>query len=112
MGSRFSLDNFGTGYSSLTVLKRFPFHTVKIDRSFIAPLPGSPDERTLVETIIFMAHNLGLKVVAEGVETEAQLDLLCELGCDWVQGYFVGKPLAVAQVDHGLALQEKQACLN
>jgi diguanylate cyclase (GGDEF)-like protein/PAS domain S-box-containing protein len=104
LGLRFSLDGFGTGYSSLTVLQRFPLDTVKMDRSLIGQLPASTDARRLVESIIFMAHSLGLSVVAQGVETAAQLDFLRVLGCDRVQGYLTGRPVAQVDADRLLML--------
>ncbi|HRP96822.1 MAG TPA: EAL domain-containing protein [Rhodocyclaceae bacterium] len=93
MGISFSLDDFGTGYSSLSYLRRFSFDTLKIDRSFIAPLCDDPEAAVLVRTIIAMAHSLSLAVVAEGVETHTQLELLRELDCDYVQGYLISPPL-------------------
>ncbi len=96
MGVRIAIDDFGTGYSSLAYLEKFSFNTLKIDKSFVAGM--APDSRrdTLVETIISMAHGLGLKVVAEGVETAGQVTRLSALGCDFAQGYHYSKPLTVA----------------
>ena len=93
MGIRLALDDFGTGYSSLSRLTTFPIHRVKIDRSFISNLTVSPDGAPLVEAILAMAKSLGLEVIAEGVETEAQLQFLCERGCDEVQGYLLSPPI-------------------
>ncbi len=93
MGIGLSIDDFGTGYSSLSHLKRFPLDRVKIDRSFVRDLQNDPDDKVIALTIISMAHNLRLKVVAEGVETEAQLHFLHEHGCDEVQGFYCGKPM-------------------
>jgi diguanylate cyclase (GGDEF)-like protein len=93
-GITISIDDFGTGYSSLAYLKRFPIKTLKIDRSFIRDLTTDPSDAQLVETIILMAHNLGLDVVAEGVETQEQLDWLKNRGCEQIQGYFYSKPLS------------------
>ncbi len=92
MGIRISIDDFGTGYSSLAYLKRFPAQVLKIDRSFIGDLPGDRDDAAITEAVIAMAHRLGLTVVAEGVETPAQLAFLRDLGCDEVQGYLLGRP--------------------
>jgi diguanylate cyclase (GGDEF)-like protein len=88
-----SLDDFGTGYSSLSYLKRFPIDTLKIDKSFIAEVTTDPGSKVIVNTIILMAHSLGLKVIAEGVETEEQFAMLRERGCDQAQGYLFARPL-------------------
>src|SRR5690554_5509006 len=93
LGVSISLDDFGTGYSSLSYLKRFPIDTLKIDKSFIAEVTTDPGSKVIVNTIIAMAHSLELKVIAEGVETEAQLAVLCERGCDQAQGYLFARPL-------------------
>ncbi|NMF98658.1 EAL domain-containing protein [Aromatoleum toluolicum] len=92
-GLRFSLDDFGTGYSSLSYLRRFSFDTLKIDRSFVAPLCDDAEAAALVRAIVAMAHSLSLKVIAEGVETRAQLEFLQALGCDYMQGYLLSRPL-------------------
>ena len=92
-GISIALDDFGTGYASLTHLKRFPLNRLKIDRSFISGLPGDTDDHAIVRTIISLAHNLGLKVVAEGIETQAQFEELTMLGCDFAQGFLIGRPM-------------------
>lgn len=92
-GVSLSVDDFGTGYSSLSYLRRFPIDVLKIDRSFIMDLPEDSDAAMIVTTICRMAQNLKLKIVAEGVETPAQLDFLRELGCDQYQGYLFSKPV-------------------
>ncbi len=93
LGLGVSLDDFGTGYSSLTYLKRFPLESVKIDRSFIMELPRDVNDLAIAEAIIAMAHALGLRVVAEGVETDQQKDSLIRLGCDEYQGFLYSKAL-------------------
>jgi len=93
MGVRLSIDDFGTGYSSLTYLKRMPVHQVKIDRSFVMDMAANSDDAKIVRSIVDLGHNLGLEVVAEGVENQATLDLLAASGCDLAQGYFISRPL-------------------
>jgi len=93
MGVQFSVDDFGTGYSSLNYLKRFPVKTLKIDRSFIRDVIEDPDHAVLVPAIINMAHSMNLCVTAEGVETTDQMAFVRDNGCDFVQGYFVSRPL-------------------
>jgi FixJ family two-component response regulator len=93
LGVHLALDDFGTGYSSLSYLKRLPVDTVKIDRSFITDLATNPDDASIAQAIINMAHNLGLKVVAEGVETLPQLAFLGAHGCDCMQGYYFSRAL-------------------
>ena len=93
MGIRISIDDFGTGYSSLSYLKRFPVDSVKIDRSFIKDITINPDDAAIAAAVIAMAHSLKLTVVAEGVETLEQLELLQSLQCDEMQGYFISPPV-------------------
>ena len=92
-GVKLAIDDFGTGYSSLAYLRRFSVDRLKIDRAFITDLTTSPDDVAITGAIISMAHSLGLRVVAEGVETQEQLDILKARGCDEIQGYYVGRPM-------------------
>ncbi|HHY78520.1 MAG TPA: EAL domain-containing protein [Clostridiales bacterium] len=98
LGVRVSLDDFGTGYSSLNYLRELPINIVKIDKSFIDNIINSKDKKCLTGTIISLAHDLGLEVVAEGVETEEQLEYLKRNSCDMVQGYLISKPLPKQEV--------------
>ena len=92
LGVRLSIDDFGTGYSSLSRLRRIPVDTLKIDRAFISHMDSDPESLEIVRIIITLAHNLGLKVVAEGTETEKQISLLKQLNCEMMQGYFFSRP--------------------
>jgi EAL domain-containing protein (putative c-di-GMP-specific phosphodiesterase class I) len=93
MGIRLSIDDFGTGYSSLAYLKQLPVHTIKIDKSFVLTMDEDEGNATIVQSTIDLGHNLGLAVVAEGVETEESYASLGALGCDYAQGYFLSRPL-------------------
>ncbi|HEY5101623.1 MAG TPA: EAL domain-containing protein [Steroidobacteraceae bacterium] len=98
LGVHLALDDFGTGYSSLSYLRQYPIDTVKIDRTFLDEVPQNPASATLVETIIVMAHALGKRVVAEGIETNEQLIFLRERRCDAAQGFYLARPLAAAAI--------------
>jgi diguanylate cyclase (GGDEF)-like protein len=107
VGLKLSLDDFGTGYSSLSYLKRFRFDTLKIDRSFVAGVPGNPDDVSLVKAILAMAKGLDLEVVAEGVENNDQLRFLRNQGCDLAQGYLFARPMDAEA--YATYLQSRQA---
>jgi EAL domain-containing protein (putative c-di-GMP-specific phosphodiesterase class I) len=95
-GIRLSVDDYGTGQSTLSYLKRLPVHELKIDRSFISEIATNPSDEIMVRSTINLAHELGLEVVAEGIEDEASLNVLRKLGCDYAQGYFISRPLEPA----------------
>ena len=103
LGVQVSIDDFGTGYSSLAYLKRLPLDVLKIDQSFVRDINKNDQDAAIVDTIIAMSHNLGLKVIAEGVETEAELKLLRDKGCKAYQGYYFSRPLPMAEFEKLLA---------
>src|SRR5258706_4249575 len=105
LGVGLAMDDFGTGYSSLSYLRRFPFSTVKIDRSFIGDIPHDADARALVDGIVALAHGLRMNVVAEGVETELQVKDLVLRGCDQIQGYWLSRPLPADEAYEFMARQ-------
>ena len=122
LGVKLSLDDFGTGYSSLSYLKRFPFDKVKIDQSFVRDITTSQSDNVLVKVIVSMAHGLGLRVIAEGVETEAQCEIMRTSICDEIQGYFFSRPISAQAIEelftenrqlppHLLRLQKPQRTL-
>jgi EAL domain-containing protein (putative c-di-GMP-specific phosphodiesterase class I) len=96
LGVRIAMDDFGTGYSSLSYLQSFPFDKIKIDQAFVAKLDQNPQSAAIIRAVIGLGHGLALPIVAEGVETRAQLDFLAQESCDEVQGYFVGRPGPIA----------------
>ena len=108
LGVRFSLDDFGTGFSSFVHLNSLPIALLKIDKSFVGGMEDREENRKLVHAMINLAHNLKLEVVAEGVETPEQLSLLRDFGCDQVQGYFISRPLPLADLVEFLTLGEQQ----
>ncbi|CAN5267785.1 hypothetical protein BH11PSE11_BH11PSE11_27960 [soil metagenome] len=109
MGIRLDIDDFGTGYSSLAYLKRFPVYSLKIDRSFIQDVPNDPNDTAITLAIIAMGHTLGLRVVAEGVETAEQMESLRQFGCDEMQGFYFSRPITLEAF---LDLHEKHLIAN
>jgi EAL domain-containing protein (putative c-di-GMP-specific phosphodiesterase class I) len=107
LGVGVALDDFGTGYSSLSYLGRLPIDTLKIDRSFICNLPGDSEARAIVAAVVTLSHTLGKGVVAEGIETTEQADLLTSLGCEIGQGYLFGRPVAAEELRARLASSER-----
>ncbi|NTV11701.1 MAG: EAL domain-containing protein, partial [Zoogloea sp.] len=98
-GIQVSLDDFGTGYSAMSYLKKFDIDYLKIDKSFVRDMATDPSDRAIAEAIILMAHKLGIKVIAEGVESAEQRDILLAAGCDYAQGYFFAKPMPAADFE-------------
>lgn len=103
LGVGIALDDFGTGYSSLIYLRRFPIQQIKIDRSFVQELASNPEDAAIVRAIIGLAHGLGVPVVAEGVETHGQREILLSHGCDILQGFLYARPMPAAQASHWVA---------
>jgi diguanylate cyclase (GGDEF)-like protein/PAS domain S-box-containing protein len=103
LGARISIDDFGIGYSSLAYLKRLPADAIKIDKSFVRGLGEDVEDTAIVRMIVELAHTLGMEVIAEGVETEEQVELLREMGCDFAQGYHLARPLPSEEVEQLLA---------
>jgi FixJ family two-component response regulator len=109
MGIKLSIDDFGTGYSSLSYLKRFPIHTLKVDQSFVHDIITNPDDAAIAKAIISMAHDLQLRVIAEGVETEEQKTFLQQCRCDDMQGFFFSKPVPAEAFE---VLLRERVCLQ
>ena len=102
-GVQISVDDFGTGYNSLSYLRDLPIDELKFDRSFVFPMADDARAAALVASIIALAHSLGLRIVAEGVETHVAYTELTRLGCDQAQGYFMSRPVPAAELDHWLS---------
>jgi diguanylate cyclase len=98
LGVILSIDDFGTGYSSLAYLKNLPVGELKIDKSFILHMAEDPQDRKIVQSVIDLAHNLDLRVVAEGIENQQTLDMLVGMGCDFGQGYYIARPMPLAEL--------------
>jgi EAL domain-containing protein (putative c-di-GMP-specific phosphodiesterase class I) len=109
LGVRLSLDDFGTGYSSLAYIKNFPIHTLKIDRSFITDIAKNFTDQAIAKTIVTLAHSLGMRTIAEGVETAGQLERLRAFGADCFQGYLTSRPLPAAQFEAFLSSRRAPA---
>ena len=103
LGVRIAIDDFGTGYSSLAYIRQFPIDVLKIDRSFVSAMAGSHESDMLVHTLLQLGKSLGLETLAEGIETEAQLDELARLECDSGQGFLLGRPMTVANLRRTLS---------
>ncbi len=106
---RVAVDDFGTGYASLGYLKRLPVDELKIDKSFVAGMGLDPKDLAIVRSTIGLGHELGLEVVAEGVEDGATWDLLARAGCDLVQGYYISQPVPAARLRHHLSRSNSRA---
>ena len=103
LGVLLAIDDFGTGYSSLSYLSRFPIDTLKVDRSFVSRIGEDKENLEIVRTIITLAHNLKMNVIAEGVETAEQLSQLRDLGCEYGQGYYFSRPVSAEEASHLMA---------
>jgi EAL domain-containing protein (putative c-di-GMP-specific phosphodiesterase class I) len=108
LGVKLAIDDFGTGFSSLAYLKQLPVHELKIDKSFVMEMDSDENDAVIVRSTIDMAHNLGLKVVAEGVETQEVRDLLEILNCDVIQGYLLSRPVPADEAVKWLTPQNRE----
>jgi len=108
LGIRLAIDDFGTGYSSLSYLKRLPVDEIKIDKSFVREMPRNGDDAAIARSIIDLGHNLGLGVVAEGVEDDATWGQLATLGCDVAQGYHISRPVPAAELARWVQTTKEQ----
>ncbi len=108
MGVGLSIDDFGTGYSSMSYLKKLPVRELKVDRSFVMGITSDANDVVLVQSAVDLGHNLGLHVVAEGVEDGATLSMLAAMGCDELQGYFISRPVPADRFDSWLKEQPPQ----
>ena len=108
LGIHMSIDDFGTGYSSLAYLKRLPVNELKIDKSFVMNMEHDQDDVTIVRSTIELGHNLGLKVVAEGIENKGVWNILKAMGCDYGQGYFMSKPMPATSLLNWAAMWAKR----
>lgn len=99
LGVKIAIDDFGTGYSSLSYLRQFSAHMIKIDKSFIHDLPGSPDASAIAQAILSMGKTLGMDIIAEGVQTREQAEFLSQIGCQYGQGFYYARPMSVADVE-------------
>jgi EAL domain-containing protein (putative c-di-GMP-specific phosphodiesterase class I) len=112
LGVKLALDDFGTGYSSLNHLRRYPVHTVKLDRSFLDEIPQNDSAGALVESVITMAHTLGKRVTAEGVESGGQLEFLRLRGCEAAQGFYLARPMSAAALTEILESRRPWSGIN
>lgn len=112
LGTTIAVDDFGTGYSSLSYLKRFPVDRLKIDRTFVRDIPQDTSDVALAKAIVALCHSLNLTVVAEGVETHAQRELLASIGCDEMQGFLYSAPRTASELVSLLNTPKRPACVN
>ncbi len=111
-GVRLSVDDFGTGYSSLSYLQRLPVHEVKVDKSFVFRMASDPNDEMIVQSIVELGHNLGLSVVAEGVEDQISWDRLRAMACDIGQGYHLSRPVPAADITRWLGTRARTGRAN